>query len=186
VSGPSTTTRAAQKQETRRALLRAAEEVFLKEPPALARLEDVAAHAGVSKATLFFHFGTRADLLAAVAYRLYVRRAAVTDADRHTGLRDYLEEYLAGMRLPEVRLIWQLGDLIGADHPELLEAAYVHLTGELESILRRDGLAADRATELAAVLCPALMMVARRAASDLGSRHEVGAFVDAAERLVTR
>lgn len=180
------TGRAQQKADTRRAILRAAERVFLAEHPATARLEDVAAEAGVSKATLFFHFGTRNDLLAALAYRLYVRRSFVTDAARHHGLRDYLRDYLDGMRLPEVRLIWQLGDLLGSDHPALLDAAYAHLNGELEDLLRRDGLSPARAREAASVLCPALMMVARRAATDLGSEREVDEFVTAAERLARR
>ena len=181
-----TVTRAEQKRETRRALLDAAERVLIEQSPASARLEDIAAEAGVSKATLFFHFGTRNELFAALAYRLYVRRSAVTDEARHEGLRDYVRDYLDGMRLPEVRLIWQLGDLIGSDHPDLLEAAYAHLTGELEAVLRRDGLSAARAATAAAVLCPALMMVARRAAADLGGRREVDEFIAAAERLVRR
>ena len=181
-----TITRAEQKRETRRALLDAAEHVLVEQSPANARLEDIAAAAGVSKATLFFHFGTRNDLFAALAYRLYVRRSVVTDEARHQGLRDYLDDYLAGMRLPEVRLIWQLGDLIGGDHADLLDAAYAHLTGELEAVLRRDGLSAARATTAAAVLCPALMMVARRAATDLGTPGEIDDFIAAAERLVRR
>lgn len=180
------TTRAQQKRDTRRAILRAAEEAFLADHPSTARLDDVADAAGVSKATLFFHFGTRNDLLAALAYRLYVRRSAVTDAAKHAGVRDYMTDYLDGMRLPDVRLIWQLGDLIGGDHPALLDAAYAHLTGELEAVLRREGLSGPRAAEAAAVLCPALMMVARRAATDLGSQDEIDTFIEAAVRLVRR
>jgi AcrR family transcriptional regulator len=182
----STLTRAEQKQETRRALLRAAERLLADEHPTTVRLEDIAAAAGVSKATLFFHFGTRNDLFAALAYRLYVRRSVVTDAAKHDGLRDYLTDYLAGMQLPEVRLIWRLGDLIGGDHPALLDAAYTHLTGELTSVLHREGVGDADAEQLAAVLCPALMMVARRAASDLGGEDEVDDFVEAATRLAAR
>jgi AcrR family transcriptional regulator len=181
-----TLTRSEQKRETRRALLRAAETLLAHESPATVRLEDIAAEAGVSKATLFFHFGTRNELLAALAYRLYVRRSFVTDAAKHDGLRDYLTDYLAGMKLPEVRLIWRLGDLIGGDHPALLDSAYEHLTGELRTVLRREGQIASHANQLAAVLCPALMMVARRAATDLGSQREIDDFIVAATRLASR
>jgi AcrR family transcriptional regulator len=173
--------RSAQKADTRRALLRAAEAVFLREDPGSARLDDVAAEAGVSKATLFFHFGNRAELLAAVAFRLYAKRASLVSASDAAGLRSYLTDYLDGMRLPDVRLIHRLGDLI-ADRPDLLQLAYAHLHDELRHVLELEGHDTERGREIAELLGPALLMVARRAATDLADEAEVDGFIAAALR----
>jgi AcrR family transcriptional regulator len=50
----------------RQAILRAAEELLRDRPPADVSVEDVAAAAGVGKATVFHRFGTRAGLMTAL------------------------------------------------------------------------------------------------------------------------
>jgi AcrR family transcriptional regulator len=64
----------------RQAILRAAEELLREHPPADVSVEEVAAAAGVGKATVFHRFGTRAGLMLAVMEeRAEALRSAVTD-----------------------------------------------------------------------------------------------------------
>jgi AcrR family transcriptional regulator len=180
------TLRAQQKADTRRRLLEAAAETFLATGPHNTPLEAVAERAGVSKATLFFHFGNRVELLDRVAGHLY-RRVFPSTVDAGAGERSdlatFVTSYLARQEEPEARLIWQIGDIIGDERPERLDAGYWHLVQEIEQRLRDAGLSDRGAQARARVLAPALMLVARRSTQGLTTPEELSAFADAACRL---
>jgi AcrR family transcriptional regulator len=181
---PGTNQRTRQKAETRRRILEAATEVFIETGPITASLDVIAERAGVSKASVFFHFGSRVELMAALARHLYLRAFPSERQRPHrTGVEAFLRAYLGEQRRPEIRLIWQLGDLLAADRPEGLDAAYWHLVREIEERLMDAGIAATAASERALVLAPALMLVARRAAFGLATEPEMSDFVAAACRL---
>jgi AcrR family transcriptional regulator len=57
------TARSRQREETRRKVYDAALSVFRRDGVATARIEDIAAMAGVSRGTFYFHFTTREDVL---------------------------------------------------------------------------------------------------------------------------
>jgi AcrR family transcriptional regulator len=180
------TLRAQQKADTRRRLLEAAAETFLEGGPHNTPLEAVAERAGVSKATLFFHFGNRVELLDRVAGLLYRRVFPSTiDAEAHerSDLATFVTSYLERQEDPEARLIWQIGDLIGDERPERLDAGYWHLVREIEQRLLDAGLSEAGAEARARVLAPALMLVARRSTQGLTTAEELSDFADAACRL---
>jgi AcrR family transcriptional regulator len=183
-AAPGVNQRARQKAETRRRILETATEVFIESGPITASLDVIAERAGVSKASVFFHFGSRVELMAALARHLYLQGFP---SERHrphrTGLEGFLRAYLRDQRRPEIRLIWQLGDLLAADHPEGLDAAYWHVVREIEERLADAGIEDAGARDRAVVLAPALMLVARRAAFDLATEPEMDDFVVAACRL---
>src|SRR4051794_4172422 len=60
---PRPSLREQQKQGTRRRIVEAAEVVFDRDGYATARVEDVAAAAGVSRATFYLHFGSKIDVV---------------------------------------------------------------------------------------------------------------------------
>jgi AcrR family transcriptional regulator len=177
------TLRAQQKADTRRRLLEAATEVFLETGPNTP-LEVVAERAGVSKATLFFHFGTRVELLDRLAGHLYRRVfPSQPEDDGRSDLATFVQDYLDRQEDPEARLVWQIGDLIGAERPERLDAGYWHLVEEIELRLLDADLSEAAARERALVVAPALMLVARRATQGLTTPDELGAFAGAACQL---
>ncbi len=179
--------RARQKAETRRRILDAATEVFVEDGPITASLDAIAERAGVSKATVFFHFRNRIELMSELAGHLYLTGFRFERGRPHrTDLPAFLRAYLRDQRRPEIRLIWQLGDLLAADHPEGLDAAYWHVVREIEERLVDGGLVDATAHDRALVLGPALMLVARRAAFDPATDQEIHDFVAAAGRFSGR
>lgn len=177
-------TRAERKADTRRRLLDAAQEVFLEQGPISGSLDLVAERAGVSKATLFFHFARRVDLIAALARSLYERQFADASTSPPAGdLRGHLQAYLRAQSRPEVRLLWQLGDLMADGRTADLALGYRHLVSRLRQQLLDAGLSEADADERAEVLTPALMLVGRRAALNEATAAERRRFVDAATRI---
>jgi AcrR family transcriptional regulator len=178
--------RAQRKAETRRRLLEAATDVFIESGPTTASLDVIAARAGVSRPTLFFHFGSRTEMLDALVLHLLEQFRSEA---RHFAAKDFpsfLEAYLRAQRRPTVRLVWQLGDLLYPDHSDGPNAGYWDLVAEIELRLSTAGLDPSEAYERALVLAPALMMVARRAAQDLATENEIKNFVSAASRWAPR
>lgn len=180
--------RAQQKAETRRRLLEAATQVFIEDGPTTASLDKIAALANVSRSTLVFHFGSRTELMDAVAtYQLERYQAAGLDYQPGE-FRPFVEVFLRIQSDPVFRLIWLLDDLLHPGgmrhlHPENPNSGYWYLVRELEQRLVAGGVAAEAAHKRALVLTPGLMMVARRAAQDLASPAEIEEFVDAACEL---
>ncbi len=168
----------------RRRLLEAASEVFAADGAAQASLEKVADKAGVDLATLLRIYPTRDDLLSKLVGRLYTKFFPFGGGWRHrTDLVAFMRSYLLRQQRPEVRLIWEIGDILAPLNPDRIDAAYWHLAGELELRLRDAGLDDPAAHECSLVLTPALMLVARRAAFDLTTQAELRDFVAAACRM---
>lgn len=166
--------RAQQKAATRRRLLRAAVEVFGSGSVMTTPVEAVAAAAGVSKATLFFHFGSRLDLLEEVASAVYGSGTAWRQAQ--PGLGPFLDGYFAAQRLPETRLVWEIGDVLSVEGRSTPSAAYRHLIDHLAQRLAEDGFTLERAQSMAGVLAPAVLLVARRVAYSEVDDGEVARF----------
>lgn len=166
--------RAAQKAETRQRLLRAAVEVFGRGSVMTTPVDAVAAAAGVSKATLFFHFGSRLDLLEEVAGSVY--GSGVAWRPRAPGLEAFLDDYFAVQLLPETRLVWEIGDVLTVEGRSTPTAAYRHLTAYLGDRLAEDGVGRPTADRLAGVVAPAVLLVARRVAYGEVDDNEVERF----------
>jgi AcrR family transcriptional regulator len=174
------TKRAQQKAETRRRLLDAATEVFLETAPMTASLDEVATRAGVSRPTLFFHFGSRSELMVELLrYHLADFRSRAKAF--HPGeIRPFVEAYLRSQRSPTVRLVWRLVDLVYLEHAEEGDIGYWDLVAELEErVMDVAGLTRDEAHPRAIVVANAMMHVARRAAHDQATEAEIEEFVDA-------
>lgn len=168
--------RTKQKEETRQRLLAAARAAFDVGSVVTTPLEAVARAAGVSKATLFFHFATRADLLRATAGDLYQELATAVDGPHVAGTVEYVRLYLSVQRDPRIVLLWKIGDVLAADADPLVDIAYVSISHELAGRVRADGIAADRVDAVVGVLAPATFMVARRVAFGSAGPDEVEAF----------
>jgi len=138
----------------RQAILAAAGAVFLREGFAAASMDEIAADAGVSKQTVYSHFGTKADLF----------REAVTAMADGTGLRpqqlapddveaedlesflaDYAERQLTGSLGAEAlhlsRLVMgeasRFPDLAGALHEGVPQRSISALTREITRLVRQ-------------------------------------------------
>jgi AcrR family transcriptional regulator len=144
----------------------------------------VATAAGVSKATLFFHFGERRELLEALTGELYIELYHELGALDASTLRIFLEGYLGLQSDPRVRLLWALGDVLTADGAPLQDTAYAHLRIAIGLHLGGEGLPPDQAAHLAAVVAPAAFLIARRASFEQLGDGEVPDFLDHVEALV--
>lgn len=136
----------------RAAILDAAWRLFIERGTASVGLEEVAAEAGVSRMTVYSHFGGRAELLGAVVERQGGRVASALDAVR-PGEHGALRERLLAFARAYLRLVTR-GDVLafdgilragGASHPDLvrafLAAGPVRLLGRVEDVLAGEGVA---------------------------------------------
>jgi AcrR family transcriptional regulator len=176
--------REVQKAETRRRLLEAATEVFVEQGPMTASLEEIAARAGVSRPTLIFHFGTRADLMDAVAGFQLESFRDWGKGFRPQEFRPYVEAFLRAQADPVVRLVWTLGTLVHPGgvthgHPDLPNRSYQERFGQLEErVACSAGVSPEEAHRRVVLIAPALLMTAQRAAQDLATEDELREFVD--------
>jgi AcrR family transcriptional regulator len=168
--------RAQQKAATRERLLKSAVEVFAEGSVLTTPVDAVASAAGVSKATLFFHFGSRLELLEQVAGLIYAGGLAWQPGP--LGLRPFLDRYFSAQVLAETRLLWEIGDLLSVEGRGGPNFAYLHLTETLADHLEEDGFARERARTAAGVLAPAVLLVARRVAFGQAGPDEVDRFHD--------
>lgn len=175
-----------QKAETRRKLLDAATEVFIEEGPMTASLEEISARAGVSRPTLIFHFGTRADLMDAVAAYHLENISDWGHTYRPGEFRPYVEMFLRSQHDPLIRLLWTLGTLVhpgGKTHtqPDLPNQSYWHRFEQLEErIVQSAGVSEEEARSRAVLIAPGLLAMAQRASQDLVDENELQEFVDTA------
>lgn len=106
------------RERTRTRVLDAAESLMSERAPEQIRVEDVAARAGISAASVYVHFGTKDALLAAVTERVL---AVATEALRAAYAADTSPlERFAGVGSAYLRLI--------LDHPAVVK--YLSVTGE--------------------------------------------------------
>jgi AcrR family transcriptional regulator len=181
-----TTKRAQQKAETRARLLAAARSVFGDGSVVTTPLDVVAASAGVSKATLFFHFSDRAELLQGVAVELYFEMGKVLEETLAQGsgtLRDAMAAYLDAQRDPRAQLLWHVGETLDAMGHPLGDVAYEMIRSEVERLALAAGADAERAGHLVAVLAPAALLMARRIAGGKAEEAEEERFLTAVEAL---
>lgn len=178
--------RLAQKAATRRRLLDAAAATFMAGSVTTTSLDTVARAAGVSKATLLFHFGSRIDLLEAVAFDLYVGAADTVWRPRQPGLRAFLTGYFAAQRRPESRLVWEIGDALTADDRPVLDAAYRHFTDHIANLLEEDGHDVDEARVLTGIVTPAVLQMGRRVTFGRATDDELSRFKADLDRLLVR
>jgi AcrR family transcriptional regulator len=174
--------RAQRKAATRQRLLDAAVEAFTAGSVTATSVDAVATAAGVSKATLFFHFGSRLDLLEEVAVQVYGAGAAWRT--REPGLAPFLERYFASQHDATTRMLWEIGDLLSAEGRGAPNVAYLHLTGQLAERLEDERIEPRRAASLAGVLAPAVLLVARRIAFAQADEDEVARFHADVEQLL--
>lgn len=166
--------RDAQREATRLRILEAAKKLLVDDGLLEVPVEKVAIAAGVSKATVFFHFGSRVGLIAALAIHLYAR-VAIT-AQEGEDLAHFVRRMCFAQRSTDARLLWQLGDILSTEQPSGPDATYWHIF-DLVNVL----LGGDR--PLARLATPAIMMTARRVAQGLADEAEVDAFVEVLERV---
>ncbi|HEY0949246.1 TetR/AcrR family transcriptional regulator [Nocardioides sp.] len=106
------------RERTRGLLLDAAEQLVSQQAPEEIRIEDVAAQAGISPASVYVHFGTKDALLAAVTERV-LAVATETLRSAYAAETTPLERF-AGVGAAYLRLL--------LDHPTVVK--YLTATGE--------------------------------------------------------
>jgi AcrR family transcriptional regulator len=173
----SVTTRVQKKAETRARILAAAIEVFIGGSVVTTPMEAVAKAAGVSKATLFFHFGSRPELLEAVGIELWSEGAHTTFRPSKPGLAPALRDYFAAQREPAARLLWEIGDVVSAAGGPGPDVAYRYLIAGIDARLADEGFDPSIRARLAGVVAPAALLVARRAAFDQADERELRRFL---------
>lgn len=175
-----------QKAETRRRLLEAATEVFIEQGPITASLEEIAVRAEVSRPTLIFHFGTRLDLMDAVAVYHLENIRDWGKQYRPGELRPFLESFLESQKDPVIRLLWILGSVL---HPEGLTHSQPSIPNESywnrfalleERIAKSASVSREEAHRRAVLIAPALLSVARRLSQDLAGDAEIQEFMETA------
>jgi TetR/AcrR family transcriptional regulator of autoinduction and epiphytic fitness len=110
----------------RRAVIAAAERIFLDQGYANASMDGIAAEAGVSKRTVYNHFASKQELFQAVVAHLYaglndtLRRGLPAERPPAQVLAEFAHELLAHLRRPEVEGLFRL---IIAERPRFPELA---------------------------------------------------------------
>ncbi|MES1201438.1 MAG: TetR/AcrR family transcriptional regulator [Pseudomonadota bacterium] len=87
--------RASQRDRKRAAIITAAKEMFFAQGYAGASMDQITARSGVSKATVYAHFGSKGDLLLAVVEDVIqgMRAAAATDLPHQDDFRQWLTQF---------------------------------------------------------------------------------------------
>lgn len=136
--------------QTTEAIVLAASELFLKNGYAQTNLEKVAQHAGVTKPTVYSHFGSKEALLHAVTQRNASQRVATmadalqaTDDPREDLLR--FANALLGTILSEQSRAWhRFASAAALEHPEVGEAFYCEGPARVIELLKKYLLAQKR------------------------------------------
>ncbi|MFI6641166.1 helix-turn-helix domain-containing protein [Streptomyces sp. NPDC050504] len=160
------TSRAEQRERTRRTLLRVSRELFADRGYGAVGLAEVVAAAGVTKGALYHHFAGKAELFGAVLAEVQrevgerVAGAADAEAGAWDGLVAGCGAFLAAATAPDVRRIMLL------DGPAVLgwarwraldeEASARHLADALTELVREGTLAPQPVAPLARLLSGAM------------------------------
>ncbi|MFS0887109.1 TetR/AcrR family transcriptional regulator [Aeromicrobium sp. 179-A 4D2 NHS] len=127
---------ARRRERTRSTVLEAAERLVSQRAPEEIRVEDVAAEAGISAASVYVHFGTKDALLAAVTERVL---GVATETLRAAYAADVSPlERFAGIGVAYLRLL--------LDHPVVVK--YLTVTGERGPRTRIEAEVVERFSEL--------------------------------------
>jgi AcrR family transcriptional regulator len=155
-----------QKAETRQRILEAARAAYLAGDVASTTIDEVAARARVSKGSVFFHFGSRHDLLAELGLSLFGEgMAAAAEFAPQPGLESFLRGAAAVSRLPIALLQWQIHDALLWVRPDVGASSWAALEAEVIRRLEQDRVPQRDAETFAAVIVPAVLMTGRRIAA---------------------
>lgn len=127
-AGPSR--RAQRAADTSQRILAAATELFLRDGYARTNLEQVASAAGVTKPTIYSHYGSKKKLLQAVAMAnagqplKELLSSLRSTGDPQTDLRRFGDTFLITVFSKKARLWDRLAAAEAHDHPELGEAVF--------------------------------------------------------------
>jgi AcrR family transcriptional regulator len=177
-------TRNQKKAETRAAILAAAIAAFTEGSAVTTPVEAVARAAGVSKATLFFHFGSRLELLEAVAEEIYRFGVDTIWRPPGPGLAPFLRDYLGAQRTPTTRLLWEIGDVLAMNQRPGPDVAYGDLIDEIAGRLDEEGIDVAMRPALAQVVASATLFVARRMVFNQADDDEIQRFQATVESII--
>lgn len=178
------TKRELRKAATRAAVLQAAIKVFAEGSVVNTPVEEVTKEAGVSKATLFFHFGSRIELLEEIAKELFRYGVDAIWHPAEAGVVPFIRAYLATQRVPETRLLWEIGDVLTVAGRPGPDVAYAEAIDEVKTRLGDDGVANEMREPLARIVAAALLHVGRRAAFEQADDQEMERLVEDVETLL--
>jgi AcrR family transcriptional regulator len=154
--------RLVQKQETRARILESAVELFESDLEEV-KLKDVAERAGVAIPTVLFHFGSRFQLLMAVAEVLLAEiQARFPAAGTVSGTEEAVEKVLHLQATSASRAVWRVGDEISWMVPGATEPTAERFRDWVHGHLLHDGYSGRDADRLADLIAPGLMMIMRR------------------------
>ena len=170
--------RVLQKEETRARILESAIELFLRSDTGEVSIKDVGERAGVSTPSVFFHFGTRVDLLKAVGEELLQQAEARLPAPGSVrGTLEALEGITHAGDDDVTTALWRIGDELSWQEPGSTAFAAARLEQWIRSLLLADGYGEEDAEALTAVIGPAFLMVDRRLRVDKAPEEYAQAFV---------
>lgn len=184
----------------REAILNAATELFLAAGYEI-KMDEVAARAGVSKKTLYAHFGTKLSLFEAVVRRNSASFIAATELRRERDLTALLSHYADQFQLhsftPEGLQLHKLMVAEVSKHPDLAQATYTagidmvvsELTRQLAAIADSGAIVVDDPRDLAEQFVGALSGLLRhRAYCGLGidSGEKRRAYINSVIKLFVR
>jgi TetR/AcrR family transcriptional regulator, mexJK operon transcriptional repressor len=133
-------------ESKRQAILGAAQAVFLRDGFQGASMDEVARQAGVSKQTVYAHFGTKKDLFVEIVMRLSGAQPRVHEVapeevepdDLEEHLADYAERELGAVLTSEIMQLRRMVIGEGARFPELAAALHEHGPQRAISTLTRE------------------------------------------------
>jgi len=113
-------------EKSRQAILAAAEKCFLEHGFASTSIDMIIEAAGISRATVFTHFGSKENLFKEVCSAVGNRQLPVMNMTRDffSGLEDYLERYTSAVLLPSSLAIHRLAIVEGKRYPSLAGEHY--------------------------------------------------------------
>ena len=155
--------RTEQKEETQALIVAAARELFEEQHARDVRVKDIAERAGVAVGSVFFHHGSRAGLLGAVAGSAWDDLAArLPMPEDKCGLLAALEAFFATHDLPLARVLWRVGDELSWGQPDATEPASNALRQWIAGHLRAEGRPGRDAELLADLITPGMLFTGRR------------------------
>lgn len=118
---------------SRQAILAAAEKCFLEHGFAETSVDRILEEAGVSRATVFTHFGSKENLFKEVCNAIGTRQLPVLNmsADFFSGLEDFLIRYADAVLLPSSLAMHRLAIVEGRRYPSLADGHYKQGMGKI-------------------------------------------------------
>ncbi|MQB01135.1 MAG: TetR family transcriptional regulator [Actinobacteria bacterium] len=167
--------------ETRRLILRAALDLFSVDGYARTSLREIAEKVGISKPALYYHFGSKEDLLVEIVRPLQDAMAELLDraeaADPPPTGRDFFTAYFDVVMEHRQLSVWLSMDNAPRAHPALTERGWAQQE-RLIKLLRGDDDSFERSVEVACALGAmqvGIMTFATLGGLDQAREHILGA-----------